>query len=230
MWAGLTMFRLPSCESGISTDGDGSIVPVPARERRVGGGGGGAFFAVDGLWVSAMFGEGGASSVVCVLLRRRCGRVFERIRLLRRARGGAGGIFLAVSGSDEDCCGRDGRRVESWRSKGNGRDSSDDVRNGGRGRGLLESVNARERLSFTGDGLETVVGRLCVLGEAKVGEKSSNATVCGPFGATTLPCLCLGGGGLGLSVLLVSAIRVDPSSSSDTESSYEVRGVSPWGS
>jgi hypothetical protein len=157
--------------------------------------------------------------------------VFERIKLLRRASGGAGGTFLIdVSKSDEDCGGRDGRRVKSWGSKSNGRDSSDDVRTGGRGSGLLESVNVRERLSFNGYGLETVIGRLCALGDAKVGKKLSNATVCGPLGLTTLPCLCLGGGGLRLSALLVSAIRVDLSSSSEMESSYEVRGVSPWGS
>jgi hypothetical protein len=59
------VLRLPSCESGISTDGGGSIVPVPARERRVGGGGGGVVFVVvDGLWLSAMLGEGEVSSVV----------------------------------------------------------------------------------------------------------------------------------------------------------------------
>ena len=170
-----------------------------------------------------------ASSVVCVLLRRRCGRVFDLIKLLRLARGGAGGTFLLeVSGSDEDCCGRDGRRVKRSGSKGNDRVSSDDVRNGSCGRGLLKSVDVRERLSFIGGWLETVTGRLWVLGDAKVGEKSSNATICGPLGATTLPCLCLGGGGLRLSALLVSAIKVDlSSSSSETESSYEVRGVSP---
>ena len=222
------MLRVRSCESGISTDDGGSIVPVPVRERRLGGGGGGTIFVVDELWLSAMLGGVEVSSIVSVLLRRRCGRVFERIRLLRRARGGAGGIFLVdVSGSDENCGGRDGRRVKSWGSNENGRVSSDDVRDGGGGRGLLESVDLRVRLSVNGGGCEMVVGRLCVLGDAKVAEKSSNATICGPLGATTLPCLCLGSGGLRLSVLLPSAIRVDLSSSSETESSYEVRGVSP---
>jgi hypothetical protein len=65
------MFRVWSCESGISTDGGGSIVPVPVRERRVGGGGGGTIFVVDELWLSAMLVGVGLSSVVSMLLRRR---------------------------------------------------------------------------------------------------------------------------------------------------------------
>jgi hypothetical protein len=64
------MFRVWSCESGISTDVVGSIDPVPARERRVGGGGGGTIFVVDELWLSAMLGGVEVSSVVSMLLRR----------------------------------------------------------------------------------------------------------------------------------------------------------------
>ena len=76
----------------------------------------------------------------------------------------------------------------------------------------------------------TVMGKVDVLSDIKVGEKSSNATICGPFGVTTLPCRGFGGGGFFFSSLLPSAIKVARSSSSDIESSYEVRGVSPCGS
>lgn len=111
--------------------------------------------------------------------------------------------------------------VGDFRSRGVGRGSSDDDRSGGGGRGLLRSVGVRGREVFVGDGLEIVIGRLCVLGDVKDGEKSSKATVCGPLGATTLPCLCFGAGGGGFlfSGLLPSAIKVARSSSSETESS-----------
>lgn len=131
-----------------------------------------------------------------------------------------------VRGSELDCAGGDGLEA-AFKSRGVGRESSDDVRGGGGGRGLLRSVGVRGRVVFVGEELEIVMGRLCVLGDEKLGEKSSNATVCGPFGVTTLPCRCLGGGGFLFSALLPSAIRVARSSSSDIESSYEVRGVSP---
>lgn len=147
--------------------------------------------------------------------------LLARIWLLRRARGGAGGTFLGdMSGSEKDCVGGIGL-VGDFKSSGVGRGSSEDARGGGGGRGLLRSVGVRGSVGFVCDGLEVVMGRLCVLGDVKLGEKSSKATVCGPLGATTLPCLCLGAGGgsLRFSGLLPSAIKVDPSSSSDTESS-----------
>jgi len=213
---------------------------VAARERRVGGGGGGAApRACDDVVLSAML-PAYDSSPACdaldaaVLLRGRAAALAVRIWLLRRASGGAGGTFFGdVSGSEYDCDGGDGSGsgalVEDFRSKGVGLGSSDDVRGGGGGSGLFKSVGVRLRL-LVEDGLVTVMGKVDVLSDPNVGEKSSNDTVCGPLGATTLPCRCLGGGGFFFSGLLPSAIKVARSSSSDTESSYEVRGVSPCGS
>ena len=231
--------------------------PVPARERRVGGGGGGADLLCGSAdlicgeaVLSAVLGAGGGAALTCgevvlsvmlaaagdasgcelldaaVLLRGRVSALALVLRswLLRRARGGAGAAFFGEAG-----VGCDEALVGDFGSEGGGLWSSDDVRGGGGGSGLFRSVGVRERL--LGEvGLVIVIGKVDVLSDIKVGEKSSNATVCGPFGVTALPCRGFGGGGFFFSSLPPLVINFALSSSSDTESSYEVRGVSPCGS
>jgi hypothetical protein len=56
------------------------------------------------------------------------------------------------------------------------------------GSGLFPS-ESRLCSDVTGDigGLETVMGRVWVVGSSNDGVKSENDTTCGPFGATALP-------------------------------------------
>jgi hypothetical protein len=109
------------------------------------------------------------------------------------------------------------------RSSGGGRaESSEEVRSGGGGRGLFRSVGVRVSEGLVNAGL----GRLWVLDDSRLAEKSSKATVCGALGETSFPCLCFGSGGFFFSTFVSSAIKVARSSSPDTERSYDVRGVS----
>jgi len=67
--------------------------------------------------------------------------------------------------------------------------------------------------------------------DGKEGVKSENDTVWGALGETSLPCRCLGGGGFFLfSGFRSSLIKLECSSASDTDLSYDDRGDSGCGS
>jgi hypothetical protein len=88
-----------------------------------------------------------------------------------------------------------------------------------------ELVLLRFDIGLPADLCEKVGG---VVGSTKDGEKSEKDTVCGVLDATSLPCLCFGGGGFGFffSASKGSPIKLVWSSSSDAAISYDVRGVS----
>jgi hypothetical protein len=145
-----------------------------------------------------------------------------------RASGGAGGTRLEEAESRLSVDGKSSDLLGDANSFSKVPESRlDGLLPGGGGRGLFSSEDLRSNGAGMGDvsGLNADAGKFGSLEADTIGSKSEKETIWGPFGATALPCRWRGGGGLTLTLFLRSR-RPGLSSSSEMDSSYDVRGVS----
>lgn len=175
--------------------------------------------------------EGGADGVVSLCWERVVREELLRDRgwvdgdfswLWRRASGGGGGVFFRTG---VDATGENGASsVRPCVPAGEPALGLVDMVGGG-GNGLLRSDCVRAKRP--GDRMAMGLGGGGVLTAGIDGAKSENETVCGALEVTSLPCRCLGGGGFFLfSGFRSSLIKLECSSSSDIDISYDERGDS----